>query len=160
MTPVPARSSRRPLIPAAAVFCALLASGCGDDSGVGTTYPVRGKVSINNEPLKASTTVILFKPNVERGNKTPFEPAGAVDQDGNYSLATKGRQGAPPGWYKVIVTATAMPSERGPGKGSSAHRPTPKSLVPAKYGQAKTTPLEIEVVESPSAGAYDLKVTR
>jgi hypothetical protein len=146
-------------LPAAAVLSTLLASGCGDGSGVGTTYPVRGKVTLNNEPLKAATTIILFKPNAARGNKTPFEPAGTVDEDGNYIVLTKGRPGAPPGWYKVAVTATGAPPAA-PAKGPLKHRPLPQSLVPAKYGQAQTTPLEVEVVESPAAGAYDLKLIR
>lgn len=34
-------------------------------------------------------------------------------------------------------------------------RPTPKSLVPPRYGQSSTTTLEIEVVASPATGAYD-----
>jgi hypothetical protein len=143
------------VLPAAAVLCAFLAFGCGDDSGVGTVYPVRGKIFLNNEPFTASTTVIVFKPNAARGNKTAFEPAGKVDEDGNYTLLTRNRSGAPPGWYKVVVVATG-----GPRKEATKHRPQPQSLLPAKYGQAKTTPLEIEVVESPAAGAYDLKLSR
>jgi hypothetical protein len=154
MTRVRARFGRGPLLPAA-VLGALLASGCGDDSGVGTTYPVRGKILLNNEPFTASTTVIVFKPNAARGNKTALEPAGKIDDDGNYTLLTKGRSGAPPGWYKVVVAATGEPR-----KGATKHRPAPQSLLPAKYGQAKTTPLEVEVVENPSDGAYDLKLTR
>ena len=98
MTRVDARPGRGPLLPAAVVLCALLASGCGDDSGVGTVYPVRGKLLLNNEPFTASTTVIVFKPNAARGNKTAFEPAGKLDEDGNYTLLTKNRSGAPPGW--------------------------------------------------------------
>ena len=154
MTRVDALPGRGSLLPAA-VLCALLASGCGDDSGVGTTYPVRGTILLNNEPFTASTTVIVFKPNAARGNKTAFEPAGKVDEDGNYTLLTKNRSGAPPGWYKVVVAATGEPR-----KGATKHRPSPQSLLPAKYGQAKTTPLEVEVVETPSDGAYDLKLTR
>jgi len=155
MARVRARPGRGPLLSAAAVLVALLASGCGDDSGVGTVYPVHGKIFLNNEPFKASTTVIVFKPNASRGNKTAFDPAGKVDEDGNYTLLTKGRSGAPPGWYKVVVTATGAP-----GKGATKHRPLPLSLLPAKYGQAKTTPLEVEVVADPRDGAYDLKLTR
>ena len=38
------------------------------------------------------------------------------------------------------------------------HRPEPKSLLPSKYAQEKTT-ISMEVVEHPTAGAYDLKLT-
>ena len=77
---------------------------------------------------------------------------------GKYTLVTNGRKGAPPGWYKVAVTATA-PAELDTKRGPS-HHPVPKSLLPAKYGQAKTTDLLIEVVEHPAPGAYDLKLSR
>ena len=70
---------------------------------------------------------------------------------------TDSGKGAPPGWYKVIVAATGEPPP--PPKGPLKSRPIPKSVVPSKYGLAEKTPLEIEVVASPSAGAYDLKLT-
>jgi hypothetical protein len=145
------------VFPATALVLTLLAPGCGDSSGVGKTLPVRGKITLNNEPLVAESTVVLFKPDAARGNSSPFEPAGSVDAEGNYTLVTKGRSGAPPGWYKVIVTAAEAP--KGDPKGPRRQRPLPRSLVPARYGQAKTTDLAIEVVENPADGAYDLKLT-
>jgi hypothetical protein len=130
-------------------------AGCADD-GIGTTYPVSGKVlRPDGSPLSAKMGNVLFKPDAEKGNKTTFEPAGVIDESGNYVLYTRDRRGAPPGWYNVIVTATGDPPA---GKGPMTHRPIPKQLVPAKYGQATTTPLHIEVVASPEAGAYDLKL--
>src|SRR6516164_7128366 len=86
-----------------------LAAGCGDHSGVGKTYPVTGKVLFNNQPLVADNAVVLFKPDPGKGNTSPFEPSGTVDDDGNYSLLTNGKEGAPAGWYKIIVAATAEP---------------------------------------------------
>ena len=71
----------------------------------------------------------------------------------------RGRKtGAPPGWYKVVVTATTTDVNVPPGK--RRDHPRPKSLVAAKYGQAKTSELAVEVVESPIPGAYDLKLTQ
>jgi len=136
----------------------LLASGCGDNSGVGKTYPVRGRITFNNEPLTAESTTVLFKPDAARGNTSPFEPAGTVDEDGNYSLLTKGKKGAPAGWYKVVVTALA--SEPVHSKGPGHPHPVAQSLLPARYGQAKTTDLTVEVVEHPAPGAYDLKLKK
>src|SRR5262245_38555371 len=66
----------------------LLAVGCGDDSGVGKTYPVSGKVTLNGEPLIAKTATVLFKPDVAKGNTTTFEPAASVDSSGNYTVFT------------------------------------------------------------------------
>jgi hypothetical protein len=147
---------RPALFPALVVGCALVASGCGDNSGVGKTVPVTGKLTLDDTPLTAASTIVLFEPDKARGNTSPFAPTGTVDDRGNYRLVTRGKQGAPPGWYKVIVTATAVRSDV---KSSGQHRPTPLSLLPARYGQATTTPLEIEVAEKPPANAYDLKLT-
>jgi hypothetical protein len=145
------------LFPAALLFV-FLASGCGDASGVGKTLPVTGKVTLDDAPLTAASTIILFKPDDAKGNTSPFEPTGTVDDQGNYTLSTRGKKGAPPGWYKVIVTATEARPEQ--AMGPRHHHPTPRSLLPARYGQAATTPLAIEVVEQPASGAYDLKLTR
>jgi hypothetical protein len=144
-------------LPATALLAALLAAGCGDDSGVGKTVPVAGQVTLDGGPFTAATTVILFKPDAARGNTSPLEPTGTVDGQGSYTLSTRGKKGAPPGWYKVIVTASE-PRADAP-KGHRQQRPSPKSLVPARYGQAATTPVALEVVENPAAGAYDLKLS-
>ena len=144
--------------PACALLGALLAAGCGDAPGVGKLFPVAGRITVNGEPLVAPTAMILFKPDAGRGNQSPFEPAGTPDAEGRYTLSTRGKPGAPPGWYKVIVTATTLEADAPQGK--RAGRPHPKSLAPAKYGQAHTTDLAVEVVESPAPGAYDLKLAR
>src|SRR5262245_23200264 len=149
----------RGLASPASVFVTLLAvSGCGDASGVGMTFPVSGTITINGQPLIAQTAMVLFKPDASRGNLGHFDPAGPLDGQGHYTLSTAGKTGAPAGWYKVVVTATT--TEMSVPAGQRRARPHPKSLVAAKYGQAKTTELAVEVVESPSAGAYDLKLTR
>jgi hypothetical protein len=134
-----------------------LGPGCGDSSGVGKTVPVAGTVTLDDKPVTATSTIVLFKPDASRGNTSPFEATGTVDGEGNYRLSTKGKKGAPPGWYKVVVTATE-PREA-EAKGPLNHRPGPKSLLPARYGEAATTTVAIEVVEGPASGAYDVKLT-
>jgi hypothetical protein len=131
-----------------------LVVGCSDD-GIGVTHPVSGTVSVGNSPLAAQSATVMLKPNVAKGNTTKFEPAGSVDSSGKYVVYTQTRRGAPPGWYKVMVAATG---DAPAGKVSSKSRPIPKSVVSPKYGQVGTTPLEVEVVASPAAGAYDLKL--
>jgi hypothetical protein len=143
----------RRLIPVTAAC--LLTAGCGDAPGVGRTLPVSGAVTLDNAPLTESTTVILFKPDAARGNTSPSEPVGTVDSRGVYRLNTQGKKGAPPGWYKVVVSAIDSRAARD----TSHHRPAARSLVPAVYGQASTTPLAVEVVEDPASGAYDLKLS-
>lgn len=142
-----------------ALLLAIPALGCSDASGVGRTVPVSGKVILQDEPLTAKTTIVLFKPDASKGNTSPFEPTGTVDAEGNYTLTTKGKKGAPPGWYKVIVTAREEAAPVHP-KTPKQHRPAARSLLPAKYGQAETSGLSIEVVENPVPGAYDLMLSR
>lgn len=155
-------SSLRPLGTIRLLLLALLAGvltlGCGDDSGVGPTFPVAGKVTLQDAPFTAKNTIIMFKPDVSRGNSSPFTPTGTVDVDGNYTLKTKRKNGAPPGWYKVVVTARDETPPEHPR--TPKHRPVVKSLLPARYGQDKTTDLSIEVVENPAPGAYDLKLKK
>lgn len=146
----------RTVILAAAVAGAPLALGCRDDAGVGTLFAVRGRITLDNEPLTAKSTVVLFKPDESTDNDNPFEPVGTVDGQGNYTMFTEGKEGAPPGWYRVIVTATEARQDR--AKRPPNQRPIPRSLLPAKYGQAATTDLMIEVVENPAMGAYDLRL--
>ncbi len=143
----------------AALLGGIPASGCGDASGVGRTVPVAGKVTLNDAPFAAKTTILIFKPDSAKGNASPFEPTGTVDADGKYKLTTKGKDGAPPGWYKVAVTAREETAPEHP-KGPKQHRPVSKSLLPAKYGRPETSGLSIEDVEDPSPGAYDLKLSQ
>jgi hypothetical protein len=112
-------------------------------------------VTLSGEPWTNETTVILFVPNPDKGNTGTHEPAGTVNKDGVYNLLTKGKKGAPPGWYKVVLTAhDSQPQHAKTPKMKSVA----KSLLSPKYGQAKTTDLEVEVVENPASGAYDLKL--
>ena len=140
----------------AALLIPFLELGCGDSSGVGQTFPVSGKITFKNEPWNAETTVILFKPDRSKGNQSPYEPVGTVDEHGVYTMTTKGKKGAPPGWYKVLVTAAGDYQEH--PKAKNRH-PGPRSILPAKYGRDGTSDLAVEVVEHPAADAYDLKLS-
>lgn len=150
MSDVPARPLRVLSLVFAVVLPGLAASGCSDASGVGRTLPVSGKLTLNGEPVTAKTTVVLFKPDASRGNASPFEPAGTVDESGTYTLTTKGKKGAPPGWYKVTVTAREeAPTEHPKTPG---HRPVARSLLPARYGLAETwgCPSKLSRIPSPA----------
>ena len=136
----------------------LAALGCGDGSDL-EIYPVRGTISFDGEPLAEETTTVMFQPDAERGNEAPLPAIGTVDGDGNYTLKTNGQNGASPGWYKVVVTALAERPEHASGPKDARSRPVAKSLLPARYGQAHTTPLFFEVVPEQDAGAYDLILT-
>jgi hypothetical protein len=154
MGPPPA-SWPRGLRLVAILLTASLAGGCAGD-GV-PTLPVSGQVTLDGEPVTVEGTVVLFKPDSAKGNSSKLEPVGTVDADGRYALTTAGRRGAPAGWYKVVVAARAGQIEHPKGR---PQRPLAVSLVPARYGSERTTPLAVEVVEQPTEGAYDLKLTK
>jgi hypothetical protein len=122
--------------------------GCSSDP-IGRTVPVKGTVSTGSGPLKTGT--IAFWPDAAKGNKVPAEPSASIGEDGSYELFTAGRPGAPPGWYKVTVTAQAEADAKNP----YAVR---KSLIDTTFALKDKTPLQVEVVDAPAAGQYDLKV--
>jgi hypothetical protein len=131
---------------------ALLAAiaGC-DSSSPGRLVPVQGQVLFDGQPLTAGS--LVFKPNAEKGNASKFEPAATINADGTYQLFTAEREGAPLGWYKVSVVAQAPPDEKNPYAAT-------KSLIPARYAETTSSGLEIEVVDRPAEGAYDLKLSK
>ncbi len=134
-------------------------AGCG--SGL-TTHPVSGTVTLDGEGIKPKSGMVVLRPNAEKGNTSEYQPAGSIDESGNYVIYTKDKygtnhRGAPPGWYTVTVNAQGSPPA---SKGPRFSRPIPKPLLPLKYGSEKTTKLEFEVVANPPSGAYDLKLKK
>jgi hypothetical protein len=147
-----------PCVVRSSLLACLLAAPLGcDSSGVGTTYPVAGSITLDGKPFTAPTVTVLFKPDPTKGNTTSFEPVGTVDEHGRYTVRTNGRDGAPPGWYKVVVTAFSGRPEH--SKITHDKRPIVQSLLPERYGSVASSTLAIEVVENPRTAAYDLKLT-
>lgn len=133
-------------------------AGCGSDpSGVGKTVPVSGLVTVDGQPLALDTATVLFKPDGSKGNTLPFEPAGNLDSKGVYTLYTAGKKGAPPGRYKVVVAAMEPLNDVNARRAREIVR---KSLINLKYVSEATSGIEIEVVEDPAPGAYDLKLSK
>lgn len=130
-----------------ASICAL--TGCGDSGG--KLLPVVGKVTVDGQPLTMGD--VSFRP--EKGSPSAQEPGGEIGEDGTYRLFTAGKEGAPPGRYRVLVVAVDpndLKSKFPYGKR--------KSYVNLKYSNPKTTDLVVEVVPTPAPGAYDLKLTK
>jgi len=135
---------RRFLAPALLGCLVLVAAvGCG---GGPATSPVSGKVTVDGQPLPNGS--VGFRP--ETGTM-PREPAGVIE-NGNYTIYTDGKPGAPLGKYKVIVVVEQ--------KIDSTKPEVPKPPFNPKYSDPAKTDLKVEVVTSPAAGAYDLKLTK
>jgi hypothetical protein len=133
-----------PLVP---FLLALAAGGCGGD-GV-HRFPVEGVVLIDGKPLRGMKGAVLFLPDKSRGNESPLRGEGEIDPEGRYVLFTQGKPGAPPGHYKIVVSAVP------PG----AERDASKLAVHPRYVSEADTPLHVEVVSEAGSGHYDLQLT-
>lgn len=124
--------------------------GCGGDDGP-KVVQVRGTVTMDGEPL--SGVGVSFRPDGSKGNNVPFNPGGSTDESGAYQLTTAAKEGAPEGWYKVVLFAPSAP----PGA------EMPKSTKPPfnpKYSDPAKSDISIEVVKNAEPGAYDLELSK
>jgi len=121
--------------------------GCGRGNPPGT--PVKGKITIDGDPLPAGT--VIFEPDAQKGNISKREFRAQIDptNPGAYELKSDG-DGVSLGWYRVAVFAI-----------ESANRMTqPVWLADRKYSDVKTSGLSVQIVVSPSDGAYDFDLKR
>jgi hypothetical protein len=158
---------------AAALAILAIASCGGRDDGLGTRYPVAGKVSYNGNPLEKGAISFI-----------PDEPksagASGTIENGSYSLSTGGsNDGARVGKYKVTVTAKEDPTalaraafeKAKAGKVKTAGtedlgfiprqfmtkaEAEAKSLIPPGYGDVRTTNLTAEVKPQSNSINFDL----
>lgn len=119
-------------------------SGCGRPNALGT-IPVSGKVTYKNQPVEGAT--VSFIPD---GDGRPATAITAAD--GRFQLTTLDSPGAIPGSYTATVRKTDIPLEStGPVSMEEAVKinarppPTPKELIPSKYGDTSRSPLKFEV---------------
>ncbi|MCS7044897.1 MAG: hypothetical protein NZO58_00935 [Gemmataceae bacterium] len=120
------------LLPAA---LALLA-GCGR----APLTPVQGRVAYKGVALQSG--VIVFTPDTTRGERGAIA-VGRIREDGTYTLYTGDTPGVSAGWYRVTVSAMALPSSTPPGVPAY-----PQSLLPEKYRDPTQSMLACEVKPS------------
>jgi len=130
-------------IPIIALALLLPVTGCSSQF---VFVPVKGKLTMKN---KKPVTVgkVYFYP--DGNNAFRQIPQGKINEDGTYELDTEGRSGAPIGFYTVCV--------RGPMRKVNGKDPPPIPYS-MKYFDANESPLKVEVVASPAAGAYDFEL--
>jgi hypothetical protein len=124
----------------------------GCSRGPGENFvPVTGAVMVGGAPLASGA--VTFHPDAAKGNDSQHLPVGALNAEGRYELRTATAKGAPPGWYRVTVSAQAPIDPNNP------YAP-PKNLIHPKFSDAGTSGLAVEVTGQPAAGAYDFAVTK
>jgi uncharacterized protein (TIGR03067 family) len=97
---------------------------------------VEGKVLLDGAPLAGAT--VVFVPVNKGGQKA----TGTTNADGTFELITGGnKKGALPGDYNVVITKKVAG----------------KSVLRAKYGSEKTTPLKFKVQDGGNTIDIDLK---
>ncbi len=149
-----------------AVPALVVMASCGTDDGLGKRYAVSGTVTYNGKPLEKGT--ISF---VSEDLKDNIGATGPIT-NGSYTLSTGGNDdGARAGKYKVTITskddivakATAdFQKESGrenskfPPQYSAKAEAATKSLIPAGYGDTRTTPLTAEVKAQSNTIPFEL----
>lgn len=129
---------------------ALLAAwGCGGSSGPDNLVPVSGKVTLKGKALTRGT--VSYRADKLRGSKETLEPYAEIQPDGTYTLYTNKKPGAPPGKYIVLVEASEDIDPKNPSA-------APKAIVDRKYANPEQPILQVDVVENPKPGQYDLPV--
>ena len=154
----------QPIAVAFSLSAVMIIAGCGDESGLGKRYPIKGKVTYKGAPVAHGT--VNFLP-----TKPPPEGRAATGEitDGYYQLSTVGdHDRALPGDYKVAIVAlsvdlSAAASSKEQGgmihQGDAAHQKAMKEakpLIPAKYGTGETSGLKATV---DGAKTFDFDLT-
>lgn len=146
------------------LVCLAALAGLGFVPGCGkklpSLAPVSGKVTVDGEPLTSGQVTLV--PDVGIPTKEGSEGQGEtqtaglstaqIDSSGAYTISTNGKSGAPLGKYKVTVSPSMVPTPGGKGG--------PKTSYNRRYSNERETTLRIEVVANPTAGKYDLKLTK
>lgn len=123
--------------------------GC-TESKPSDLVPVTGRVTLDGRPLTSGSISLRAD-----AGETWHQPTGVISgNDGEFVVYTNGRPGAPPGQYRVIVFASEPASDRN----GAAHPGLPRSLVPKRYNDPKSTPLRLTVAPPPAPTHHDFEV--
>ena len=128
------------------------ASGCRGPKVKGLV-PVRGTVTYKGEALEGA--VVCFTPKeFKTGDRLG---TGKTDANGRFELRTIGERGVLPGEYVVVIIKNEIVPQP-PPVNPMPGRPAPsqvKSLLPKRYGDPKTSDLNVVVEKS---GFQDLRL--
>jgi hypothetical protein len=127
----------------------LVLSGCGQrpKSTRPATYPVRGTVTLNGEPL--ADAVVMFNSVAQSHGSVAI-----TDSNGSYSLTTfVADDGVVPGDYTVAIIkeVPVAPKAGEPGSSPVAAPPDTKNILPKKYADGATSGFKATVVAGTNA---------
>jgi hypothetical protein len=136
--------------------------GCSKDAvKVPALHPVTGTVTYKGQPVAGATVTFIAdtKPPTEKERSSDKSApqwaarcSGVADESGNYSLQWDDfHPGAPPGTYKVAITAVGTFEE-----GDDPDEPR-KNAIPDKFGNPQTSGLTAKVEEGDNEINFDLK---
>lgn len=128
--------------------------GCGD--GLPPRIPVAGQVTLDGKPIEGAQ--VVFHPVGGIGR----EASAYTNEDGDFEITSFNTgDGAVAGQYKIVVTKMAQEMPAGLMEKVSKMKPDeiqelakkhremvaapPKSMLPKKYGDVTTTPLQCTV---------------
>lgn len=133
--------------------------GCGSGGDEWTAkrpkvYAASGVVMLDGKPLEGAVVQYMSQSH-------DLAAAGTTDAAGKYSLTTfEANDGAVEGPHKVVVKKTAYEEKKtkydSPEERSVALMP--KELLPARYANSTTTPLEVTVTaDGPNEATLEVK---
>jgi predicted small lipoprotein YifL len=125
---------------------ALALAGCGPTGP--KLYPVSGKVTLKDgTPVKYGH--LILHPDKAKGNGSLEVSQGTI-RNGEYTVQTGARDGAPLGAYRVSIEAADEVDEKNPY--------FTRWFADEKYVSPDTSKLTMEVTEAAAAGQYDFKL--
>jgi len=116
--------------------------------------PVRGQIHFGNKPLELLDDdfgKIWLYPNRAKGNDFADIPAGTISEDGSFTIFTRGKEGAPAGWYRVVLLANRTRDPEHPNQKR-------KTVIPRAFNNPDETTLEILVEEKEEGFEYDISI--
>ena len=134
------------LFAAGLCLAALGLTGCSPSGP--KVYPVQGKVTLTDGTPILYGHVIL-QPDKAQGNLSMEICQGTI-QEGNYTIMTGARPGAPLGAYTVAIEAAKEVDPQNPY--------FTEWLADEKYIDPTRSKLTLVVVEKPDPGRYDFKL--
>jgi hypothetical protein len=149
-----------------AVPALLVMASCGTDDGLGKRYPVSGTVTYNGKPLEKGEISFVTE------DLTKNFGATGIITDGSYTLSTGGNaDGAQAGKFKVTIVAkeeyftkaeadfqkeSGRENPKFPPHYTAKANAAAKSLIPAGYGDVRTTTLTAEVKPQSNTIPFEL----